>query len=84
MGTQCIALSYKQKMFTRLTSGKRGKVSTKFLKKWKNIFSSKFTFQSLHPLRLHHPLDGVTNPEYKLLRFIQLTIFLQKVEGTSL
>ncbi len=24
---------------------------------------------------LHHPLDGVTNPEYKLLRFIQLTDF---------
>jgi hypothetical protein len=21
---------------------------------------------------LHHPLDGVTNPEYKLLHFIQL------------
>ncbi len=28
-------------------------------------------------------LDGVTNPEYKLLRFIQLTIFLQREEGTS-
>jgi hypothetical protein len=27
---------------------------------------------------LHDPLDGVTNPEYKLLHFIQLTIFLQK------
>jgi hypothetical protein len=25
---------------------------------------------------LHHPLDGVTNPEYKLLHFIQLTNFL--------
>jgi hypothetical protein len=24
---------------------------------------------------LHHPLDGVTNPEYKLLHFIQLTKF---------
>ncbi len=32
---------------------------------------------------LHHPLDGVTNPEYKLLRFIQLIIFLQREEGTS-
>ncbi len=32
---------------------------------------------------LHHPLDGLTNPEYKLLRFIQLTIFLQREEGTS-
>ncbi len=29
-------------------------------------------------------LDGVTNAKYKLLRFIQLTIFLQKEEGTSL
>jgi hypothetical protein len=42
-----------------------------------------------HPQRwrvqigLHHPLDGVTNPEYKLLCFIQLTIFLQREEGTS-
>jgi hypothetical protein len=32
---------------------------------------------------LHHPLDGVTNPEYKLLHFIQLNIFLQREEGTS-
>jgi hypothetical protein len=33
---------------------------------------------------LHHPLDGVTNPEYKLLHFIQLTnFFLQREEGTS-
>jgi hypothetical protein len=36
-----------------------------------------------HPTGLHHPLDGVTNPNYKLLRFIQLTIFLKKEEGTS-
>jgi hypothetical protein len=27
---------------------------------------------------LHHPLDGITNPEYKLLRFIQLTNFFCK------
>ncbi len=32
---------------------------------------------------LHHPLDGVTSPEYKLLRCIQLTNFLQREEGTS-
>ncbi len=32
---------------------------------------------------LHHPLDGVTNPKYKLLCFIQLTIFLQREECTS-
>jgi hypothetical protein len=33
---------------------------------------------------LHHPLDGVTNPEYKLLCFIQPTnFFLQREEGTS-
>ncbi len=31
---------------------------------------------------LHHPLDGITSPEYKLLRFMQLTIFLQREEGT--
>ena len=37
-----------------------------------------------HPMGLHHPLDGVTNPEYKLLRFKQLTnFFLQREEGTS-
>ncbi len=28
--------------------------------------------------RLHHPLDAVNNPEYKLLRFIQLTKFFCK------
>jgi hypothetical protein len=27
---------------------------------------------------LHHPLDGVTNPKYKLLHFIQITFFLKK------
>ncbi len=32
---------------------------------------------------LHHPLDVITNPEYKLLCFIQLTNFLQREEGTS-
>ncbi len=30
---------------------------------------------------LHHPLDGVTNSEYKLLRFMQLTIFFAKRRG---
>jgi hypothetical protein len=35
------------------------------------------------PIGLHHPLDGVNNPEYKLLHFIQLTNFLQREEGTS-
>jgi hypothetical protein len=29
---------------------------------------------------LHHPLDGITNPEYKLLCFIQLTKFFWKEE----
>jgi hypothetical protein len=37
----------------------------------------------LSAIGLHHPLDGVTNLKYKLLRFIQLTIFLQNEEGTS-
>ncbi len=32
---------------------------------------------------LHRPLDGVTNTEYKLFLFIELTIFLQKEEGPS-
>jgi hypothetical protein len=32
---------------------------------------------------LHHPLDGVNNPKYKLLHFIQLTNFLHRKEGTS-
>jgi hypothetical protein len=32
---------------------------------------------------LHHPLDGVTNPEYKLLRFIQLTNFLQEKKALA-
>jgi hypothetical protein len=32
---------------------------------------------------LRHPLDGVTSREYKLLRFIQLTNFLQREESTS-
>jgi hypothetical protein len=37
-----------------------------------------------HSIGLHHPLDDVTNPEYKLLHFIQLTkFFLQREEGTS-
>jgi hypothetical protein len=31
---------------------------------------------------LDHPLDGVTNPKYKLLQFLT-TIFLQREEGTS-
>jgi hypothetical protein len=35
--------------------------------------SSKVLFT--HPIGLHHPLDGVTNPEYKLFRFIQVAIF---------
>jgi hypothetical protein len=29
-------------------------------------------------IRLHHPLDGITYPKYKLLRLLQLTIFLQR------
>jgi hypothetical protein len=30
------------------------------------------------PVGLHHPLDGVTNPEYKFLRFIQLIFCKEK------
>jgi hypothetical protein len=32
----------------------------------------------VHLIGLHHPLDGITNPEYTLLRFIQLTKFFCK------
>jgi hypothetical protein len=32
---------------------------------------------------LHHPLDGVTNPEYKLLHFLNKYFSLQIEEGTS-
>jgi hypothetical protein len=35
------------------------------------------------PIGCHHPLYGITNPEYKLLHFIQLTNFLQREEGIS-
>jgi hypothetical protein len=31
----------------------------------------------------NHPLDGVTNPQDKLLRFSTITFFLQKEESTS-
>jgi hypothetical protein len=38
----------------------------------------------LGAIGLHNLLDGDTNPEYKLLGFIQLTeFFLQREEGTS-
>jgi hypothetical protein len=30
------------------------------------------------PIGLHHPLDAITNPKYKLLMFIQLTISCKK------
>jgi hypothetical protein len=36
-----------------------------------------------HLIGLHHQLDGITNPEYKLMCFIQLSNFLQIEEGTS-
>ncbi len=32
----------------------------------------------IYRIGLHHPLDGVTNPEYKLLLFLQLTKFNAK------
>jgi len=37
----------------------------------------------IYVMGLHHTLDGVTNHEYKLLRFIQLTIFFAKEEDPS-
>ncbi len=44
----------------------------------KNLKCLKF-FLSIGP---YHPLDGVTNPKYKLLHFWK-TNFLRKEEGTS-
>jgi hypothetical protein len=35
------------------------------------------------PIGLHHPLDGVTNTEYKLLCFIQLTIFCKEEKALA-
>ncbi len=35
-----------------------------------------------HPIGLYHPLDGVTNPKYKLLHFLT-TNFWKREEGTS-
>ncbi len=37
---------------------------------------------SIESIRLYHPLDGVTNPKYKLLYFLTALI-LQREEGTS-
>ncbi len=31
-----------------------------------------------NPIGLHHPLDGITNHEYKLLHFMHLTKFFWK------
>jgi hypothetical protein len=42
-----------------------------------NFFCKLFNY-----VGLHHPLDGVTNPEYKLLHFLN-NFFLQIEEGTS-
>jgi hypothetical protein len=36
--------------------------------------------KNIHLIGLHHLLDGVTNPEYKLLYFIQQTKFFCKEE----
>jgi hypothetical protein len=54
----------------------------------KPVFSSSLTLlqnkleglsmKRLNVIGLHHPLDGVTSPEYKLLRFKQLTKFSPK------
>ncbi len=42
----------------------------------KNYFVN--IFRAILSIGLHHPLDGVTNPKYKLLRFIHLTFFCKK------
>ncbi len=40
--------------------------SLMFVSKYRNLMWGR-------PIGLHHPLGGVTNPEYKLLCFIQLS-----------
>ncbi len=39
------------------------------------MFTLKRCHRQADSVGLHHLLDGVTNPEYKLLHFIQLTKF---------
>jgi hypothetical protein len=41
----------------------------------KDNFSLDWAFSAIGP---HHPLDGITSSEYKLLRFIQLTKIFAK------
>jgi hypothetical protein len=52
-----------------------------------SVFSNSPTYKicpiNLLIIRLHHPQDGVTNPEYKLLRFIQLTIFYKEKKALA-
>jgi hypothetical protein len=31
----------------------------------------------IKPIGLYHPLDGITNPKYKLLQFLKTNNFLQ-------
>ena len=38
-------------------------------------------FITENAIGLHHPLDGVTNPKYKLLHFIELTIVFAERRG---
>jgi hypothetical protein len=38
---------------------------------------------AIKPIRLCHPLDGITNPKYKLLHILTAKTFLQREEGTS-
>ncbi len=35
------------------------------------------------PKGLYQPLDGVTNPKFKLMHFLTTLIFLQREEHTS-
>jgi hypothetical protein len=39
--------------------------------------STQTTFR-LSPIGLHHPVDGVTNPKYKLLHFLTTKYFIAK------
>ncbi len=45
-------------------------------------FSADFAVRGF-PIGLYHPLDGVTNPRYKLLYFVKTKKNMQREEGTS-
>ncbi len=58
----------------------------KFIFKNKQLFClllKKAVRKHVDEMGLDHPLDGITNPKYKLLHFLTTNFFLQREEGTS-